>query len=276
MKGLFSTLFAGMFLTGAVHAADQNLFGTVEYSHQTIKFDDDIKADFDGGTIGFSTSPRQQYGYWGKFEYSNSSKTDSNYYEGTLGINYNLFNQGNFYLNGLAGIGYTRIESGITSSNLNFISVPLAVEGGYSLTPKLDLYASVGYKWLFDTTGRDGYYGNGKVSTGSSTANNSGKVLCNTGGDNGRGKWVDGSDPSLCANFGGVVSNPGNKVLCNNGTWSNNPDNRTDLSGFCSSNGGVYESKRSSLTSLRARYGNSISLGDAQTPVYKIGLRFSF
>ena len=31
-------------------------------------------------------------------------------------------NKGNFYLNGLAGIGYTRIDSGITSSNLNFIS----------------------------------------------------------------------------------------------------------------------------------------------------------
>lgn len=265
MKELFATLFAGMFLTGAAHAADQNLSGTVEYSHQTIKFDDDIKADFDGGAIGFSTSPRQQYGYWGKFEYSNSSKTDSSYYEGTLGIQHNLFNQGNFYLNGLAGIGYTRIDSGITDSNLNFVSVPLAVEGGYSLTPKLDLYASIGYKWLFDTTGRGGYYGNGKVSTGSSTGNNSGKVLC------GDGTWFDGSDTSLCATHGGVISNPEAKTLCNDMTWSNSTG-----SGTCSYHNGIYEPKSSSLTSLRARYGNSISLGDAQTPVYKIGLRFSF
>lgn len=278
MKGL---LFAGLItgqlaVTGIVHAENQNLFATVEYSHQNIEFDADVESDFNGGVIGFSTLPRQQYGYWGKFEYSTSNKTDSNYYEGSLGLNYNLLSQGNFYINGLAGLGYTRIESGVTDSNLNFISLPLGVEGGYSLTPKLDLFASVGYKWLFDMTGNDGYFGGGKVSTGSGTTPDFGKTLCVGGGDNGRGVWRNGSDPSLCANLGGVVPNPETKVLCENGTWSDKLNNN-DLSGFCSSNGGVYEKdKGGSLAGLKAKFGNSISLGDAEAAMYKIGLRFSF
>ena len=267
MKGLlFAGLIAGQLaVTGIVHAENQNLFATVEYSHQNIEFDADVESDFNGGVIGFSTSPRQQYGYWGKFEYSTSNKTDSNYYEGSLGLNYNLLSQGNFYINGLAGLGYTRIESGITDSNLNFISLPLGVEGGYSLTPKLDLFASVGYKWLFDMTGNDGYFGGGKVSVGSGAATNSGKVLCNDQ------TWFDGSTPSLCAAHGGVISNPEAKTLCKDMTWSNSTG-----SGTCSYHGGIYEPKTSSLTSLKAKFGNSISLGDAEAAMYKIGLRFSF
>ncbi len=279
MKGLlFAGLIAGQLaVTGVAHAESQNLFAAVEYSHQKIEFDADVESDFNGGVIGFSTSPYQQYGYWGKFEYSTSNKTDSNYYEGSVGLNYNLLSQGNFYINGLAGLGYTRIESGITDSNLNFISLPLGVEGGYSLTPKLDLFASVGYKWLFDMTGRDGYYGGGKVSTGSSTGQDFGKTLCVSGGENGRGIWLNGSNPSLCANFGGVVPNPETKVLCADKTWSEGPTNGNSLSGYCSGHDGIYEKdKGGSLTSLKAKYGNSISLGDGQAAMYKIGLRFSF
>lgn len=279
MKGiLFAALITAQFgIVEIAHAEKQNLFATLEYSHQNIEFDADVESDFNGGVIGFSTSPRQQYGYWGKFEYATSDKTDSNLYEGTLGINYNILNSGDFYLNGSAGLGYARIESGITSNNLNFISLPLGVEGGYSLTPKLDLFASVGYKWLFDMTGNDGYFGGGKISTGSSTSPDFGKTLCVAGGENGRGAWFKGSDPSLCANFGGVVPNPETKVLCKNGTWSNNPDNRVDLGGFCSGNDGIYEKEKGgSISGLKAKFGNSISLGDADAAMYKIGLRFSF
>ena len=279
MKGLlFAALIAGQIgLIGAAHAENQNLFATVEYSHQNIEFDADVEDDLNGVAIGFSSSPTQKYGYWGKFDYSTSSKTDSNFYEGTLGINYNLINESNFYLNGMAGIGYARIDSGVTSSNLNFISLPLGVEGGYSLTPKLDLFASVGYKWLFDTTGRDGYFGGGTTSTGSATTPDFGKTLCVGGADNGRGIWLKGSDPSLCANFGGVVPNPETKVLCADKTWSEPPTNGSGLGGFCSNHNGLYEKEKGgSLSTLKARYGNSISLGDAESAMYKIGLRFRF
>lgn len=267
MKITTIALLTGLLsLSSTIYAQNQDLFATAEYSHQSIEFDANVESDFNGGVIGFSTSPRQQYGYWGKFEYATSDKTDSNLYEGTLGINYNILNSGDFYLNGSAGLGYARIESGVTSSNLNFISLPLGVEAGFSLNKNLDLFASVGYKWLFDMTGNEGYFGGGKISTGSSTAQDYDKTLCADG------TWFNGSDPSLCSMAGGVIPNPEQKTLCQDRTWSNSSG-----SGTCSNHGGIFKKEKGgNLTSLKAKYGNSISLGDADAAIYKIGLRFSF
>lgn len=279
MKSIISlSLIAFIFSIGVAKADTTTVSSaTFEYSHSDIKFDTGLKSKFDGAVIGFGSDPREQYGYWGKLEVSQNSKSKSEYYEGTWGLHYNLLNKGNFYLNGLAGIGYTRIDSGIISSNLNFISVPVGMEAGYSFAKNLDLFANVGYKWLFDMTGRDGYYGDGKTSTGSNQSQDHGKTLCAGGEPNGRGKWFNGSDPSLCNSYGGVVVNPESKVLCANGTWSNKPD-RLSLSGVCSSNDGILDETQDdgSLIGLKARYGSSVSLGDAETPVYKFGLRYSF
>ncbi|MGB5886510.1 MAG: hypothetical protein WBG77_07230 [Acinetobacter venetianus] len=266
MKKFLSGVLLSFVGLGSAYASD-GLFATAEYSHSKIEFDEDIKANFDGGAIGFNSDPREKHGYWGKFEYANSNKTDSDYYEGTLGLHYNLYQKNDFYLNGLVGLGYTRIESGVTDSNLNFVSVPLVLEAGFAATKNLDLFASVGYKWLFDMTGRDGYYGDGKTSTGSNQSQDRGKTLC---ADQ---TWFEGSDPSLCSNNGGVISNPESKVLCEKNWWSNSTG-----SGTCSSHGGILDETKNdgSLVGMKARYGNSISLGDAETPVLKVGLRFKF
>lgn len=243
---------------------------TFEYTHSNVEFDTDIETSFNGAAIGFSTSPRQ-HGIWGKAEFSTSSKTDSNYYEGTIGGHYNILNKGNFYLNGLAGVGYTRIDSGITDSNLNFISLPVGIEAGYSITNRLDLFANVGYKWLFDLSSKNGYFGNGSTSvSGNETSPDKykDKVVCNNG------YWYKGTASSLCNGNGGVVENERDKTLCNDGQWREGATN----SGTCTASGGILEDeiKNGSLVGLKARYGNSISLGDAETPVYKFGLRYNF
>ena len=146
MKSIISLgLIALIFSIGAAKADTTTVSSaTFEYSHSDIKFDTGLKQKFDGSAIGFGSDPREQYGYWGKLELSQNSKSDSEYYEGTIGVHYNLFARDGFYLNGLAGIGYTRIDSGITSSNLNFISVPVGIEAGYSVAKNLDLFANVG------------------------------------------------------------------------------------------------------------------------------------
>lgn len=263
-------LIAFISSTGVVKANTTTVSSaTLEYTHSDIEFDTGLKSKFDGAVIGFGSDSREQYGYWGKLEVSQNSKSE--YYEGTWGLHYNLLNKGNFYLNGLGGIGYTRIDSGITSSNLNFISVPVGIEAGYSLTKNLDLFANVGYKWLFDMTGNKGYFGNGKTSTSSNNTSPDkykDKVLCKIG------TWYNGTASSLCDEYGGVVSTERDKTLCNDGTWRDGIVN----SGTCTASGGILEDdiRNGSLIGLQEKYGNSVSLGDAETPVYKIGLRFRF
>ena len=70
-----------------------------------------------------------------------------------------------------------------------------------------------------------------------------------------------------------MVNNPETKTLCEENWWSNSTG-----SGTCSSHGGILDETKDdgSLIGLQAKYGNSISFGDAHTPVYKIGLRFRF
>lgn len=269
MKSIISLGLIALIFSIGVAKADTTTVSsaTFEYAHSDIKFDTGLKSKFDGAAIGFGSDPREQYGYWGKLEVSQNSKSKSEYYEGTWGLHYNLLNKGNFYLNGLAGIGYTRIDSSITSSNLNFISVPVGMEAGYSVAKNLDLFANVGYKWMFDMTGNKGYFGNGAVSLGGNETKNNGKTLCNDQ------TWFDGSDANLCSAHGGVVNNPETKTLCERNWWSDSTG-----SGTCSSHGGILDETKDdgSLIGLQAKYGNSVSFGDAHTPVYKIGLRFRF
>ncbi|WP_171553858.1 hypothetical protein [Acinetobacter sp. Ac_5812] len=263
-----ATIFALVSIFSCATSAEptQGLSAALEYTHSDIKFDNNLKLKFDGGAVGFSSDPQQKYGLWGKLEFSQNSKSDSEYYEGTLGMHYNLYSRGAFYLNGLAGIGYSRLDSGITNSNMNFISLPIGVEAGYGVFKNLDLFASVGYKWMFDVTGNKGYFGNGATSLGSSSKKNDDKTLC------GDGSWFDGKDSTQCSSRGGLISNPENKTLCKNGTWSDSSG-----SGTCSWNDGIYEEEKSgSLLGFQEKYGNSVSFGDAETPMYKIGFRFRF
>lgn len=267
------TLFVAMLLSAAfgAHASTDNaLSGTLEYSHSNIDFDDGPKLKFDGAALGLSTSPHN-HGYWGKFEYAENSKSDSSFYDASFGLHRNLLSKDGFYLNGLAGIGYTRIDSGITNSNLNFITLPIGVEAGFSVTKFADVFASAGYKWMFDTTGRNGYFDNGRSSMGSSNNDPNkypDKVVCENG------FWYEGSSPSLCANSGGVVATERDKILCNDGTWREGAVN----SGTCTASGGIVEKpiKDGSLNMMQAQYGNAVSFGDAETPTFKIGLRVRF
>jgi hypothetical protein len=274
MKNIILICLMMLFTSIGVVMADTTKVSstTLEYSHSNIKFDVGFKSNFDGAVIGFGSDPRERYGYWGKLEISQNNKSKSEYYEGTVGLHYNLLNKDDFYLNGLAGIGYTRIDSGITSSNLNFISVPVGIEAGYSLAKNLDLFANVGYKWMFDMTGNKGYFDNGKISIGSNNTSldkYKDKVLCRIGS-----VWFNGTASSLCDEYGGVVANERDKTLCKDGTWRDGAIN----SGTCTASGGILEDdiKNGSLIGLQEKYGNSISFGDAETPVYKIGLRFRF
>lgn len=190
-------VITGLFATGVYAESNlsKNLSASIEYTHSNIEFDVGGKTNTNGISLGLST-PLNKNGIWGKFEYSTDNKTKSDLYGGSIGGHLNIINKNKFYLNGFGGIGYTRIESGITNSDLNFITLPIGIETGYKLTRNLDVFANVGYKWMYDLTGSDGYYGK---STSASAE--FGKTLCNDG------TWSDSTGSGTCSWHDGVSSN---------------------------------------------------------------------
>lgn len=173
----------------------KGLSASAEYTHSNIEFDVGGKTNTNGVSFGLST-PLNKNGIWGKFEYSTDNKTKSDLYGGSVGGHLNFITKNNFYLNGFGGIGYTRIESGITNSNLNFITLPIGIETGYKITHNLDVFANVGYKWMFDLTGSSGYF---DKNTGASTR--PGKTLCNDG------TWSNSTGSGTCSWHDGVATN---------------------------------------------------------------------
>lgn len=188
---------AGLLAAEASAKSDisQNLFSSIEYANSNIEFDAGGKAKTKGILLGLSTSPDKN-GIWGKFEYATNSKTSSDLYGGSVGGHLNFITKNNFYLNGFGGVGYTRIESGITNSDLNFITLPIGIEAGYKIISNLDVFANVGYKWMFDLTGSDGYYGDNLNSNP-----NAGKTLCNDG------EWSNSTGSGTCSWHDGVADN---------------------------------------------------------------------
>lgn len=208
MKKLLLALCLVSGFTYADDSAKQNLSATIEYTKSKIEFDAGGTFKPDGFSIGFST-PSGKSGVWGKFEYATDNKTNSDLYGGSIGGHLNLLAKNNFYLNGFSGVGYTRIESGITKSNLSFITIPIGIEAGYIVSRNIDVFTNIGYKWMFDLTGSDGYFGN---NAGSNP--NAGKTLCNDG------TWSDSTGSGTCSWHDGVAENQPTYNTSSNGKIS--------------------------------------------------------
>ncbi|WP_333661040.1 hypothetical protein [Acinetobacter sp.] len=151
------------------------------------KFANDIDVDLKGVTVGFSTTPVQS-GWWAELEYLKNSEYSADYYEAAFGGQFNLLNANGVYLLGTIGLGIG-VGSADGFDDTAYLSLPVGLEAGYSITPNFSLYGGVGYKWNWDITSEDDEYGSG-----------SGKTLCRDG------TWSNSTGRGTCSHHGGIAS----------------------------------------------------------------------
>lgn len=157
----------------------------VQYTQQKGKFENDIDADLKGGTIGYSTSPDLS-GWWAELEYLKNSEYSADYYEATLGGQYNIFNANGLYLLGSIGMGIG-VGSAEGLDDTAYLTLPIGLELGYSFVPNLSVYGGLGYKWNWEITNKnDDEYGVGKT-------------LCKDG------TWSNSSGSGTCSHHGGIA-----------------------------------------------------------------------
>ncbi len=141
----------GMSGSPAVPGMGMSMFA--EYSSHDAKLESDQTTKLKGGAVGVSTNPALS-GAYGRFDYLSNNEFDVDYYELQGGGQLNLVNAGGFYLLATAGLGFAGADSSYLDNSVNFVSLPVGLEAGFSPIPELSLYAGVGYKWLFDVTGK--------------------------------------------------------------------------------------------------------------------------
>ncbi|AYA02100.1 hypothetical protein BEN74_03930 [Acinetobacter sp. WCHAc010034] len=145
-----------------------------EYSKYEADLDGGDKVKLDGFALGVSSAP-QRSGWYAKFEALNDNRLDADYYEFVSGGQLNLFNYNGLYALATAGIGYSWADSSRLNNTVNFVTLPIGLELGYSIIPELSVYGGIGYKWLWDstssTTCKDGTTSN-SVGSGTCSSHN--------------------------------------------------------------------------------------------------------
>lgn len=145
-----------------------------EYSSYEADLEGGDKIKLDGFALGVSSSPYNN-GWYGKFEALKDDDLDADYYELSFGGQINLYTYQGFYVAGALGFGYAWAESSLLANDVNFMTIPIGLEIGYSLIPNLSIYGGVGYKWLIDTTAsttcKDGSTSN-SVGSGTCSSHN--------------------------------------------------------------------------------------------------------
>lgn len=147
-----------------------------EYSSYEADLEWGDKVKLDGFALGISSSPLRS-GWYGKFEYMQDDSLDADYYEFAFGGQLNLFSYNGLYALATAGLGFAVADSSELYNTVNFVTLPIGLELGYSVIPELSLYGGVGYKWLWDTTSSTTCWdGTTSNSTGSGTCSSHGGI----------------------------------------------------------------------------------------------------
>lgn len=140
-------------------APQKNYAVFAEYANLDADFDSGTTVELDGFALGVSTTPHRS-GFYGRLEFLKNNQYDLDYYEFNIGGHLNLISYHGFYLNTYAGFGYSGASSKLLANDVNFVTLPVGVEVGLNFVPDFSIYATAGYKWLYDstsnTTCRDG------------------------------------------------------------------------------------------------------------------------
>ncbi|MCA4779310.1 hypothetical protein IF090_06635 [Acinetobacter towneri] len=132
-------------------APQKNYTVFAEYANLDADFDSGDTVELDGFALGVSTTPHRS-GFYGRLEFLKNNEYDLDYYEFNMGGNLNLISYHGFYFNTYAGLGYSGASSKLLANDVNFVTLPVGVEVGLNFVPDFSIYATAGYKWLYDST----------------------------------------------------------------------------------------------------------------------------
>lgn len=162
------TLSAAAFASPAV---------TLDYAHWQARAGGE-NGRTSGVGIGIEqTSESIPNGFYGRFEYGHSSKSDADFYEVQAGYSHNFVQKNGLYLNGKIGMGYAVADVKRLRNRNNFLTLPIGAEAGWQSNGGFGVYAGLGYKWAFDLTSEnscaDGWQSN---SNGRGTCSHHGGI----------------------------------------------------------------------------------------------------
>lgn len=135
----------------AAKTPQKNYAVFAEYANFEADFDSGYTVELDGFALGVSTTPHRS-GFYGRLEFLKNNEYDLDYYEFNMGGNLNLISYHGFYFNTYAGLGYSGASSKLLANDVNFVTLPVGVEVGLNFVPDFSIYATAGYKWLYDST----------------------------------------------------------------------------------------------------------------------------
>jgi hypothetical protein len=152
MKKLLLAVISGAASLNYAHAQSPNLPSSVFIEYHTNDANlSDQTLYLKGVSLGLGTSP-QFSGFWGAVDILSDDYLDTTYGEARFGGHVNLISQDGLYLNGTLGLGYAIATSSLLPNDVDFLTLPIGLELGFSPVPQLSIYGGVGYKWLYDIT----------------------------------------------------------------------------------------------------------------------------
>lgn len=132
--------------------------------------------NFNGFFLNGSYNIDPKLSTWIEYNYQDASEMD--FSEVAIGLQYKLLEEGRAYVSTGVGVGYAWLDEDAyeqdlsvnASLKLKYVSLPINFEFGYKAMPKLDVFANIGYKWMFNRDA-DACINNTCVSTSDSSLN---------------------------------------------------------------------------------------------------------
>lgn len=132
-----------------------NIGVAVGYSGFNMKshnwFEDE---SFNGAFVNLEYHSHPRASIWAEYSYMKDEFWAS---EGTVGYKYKFYENNDLYTAGFLGVGYAYMEDkdhdpelGKTKVELKYITVPVYAELGFKPSAQVDLFGTLGYKWLYN------------------------------------------------------------------------------------------------------------------------------
>lgn len=113
---------------------------------------------FDGVFVNAEYKTHPKASIWAEYVYQNS---EVDYNQFAVGYKYKFLEDEKLYSSISLGVGYSWLEESETipdlgklSVDLDYFSIPAALEVGYKIAPQVDLFGALGYQWLFNDKAR--------------------------------------------------------------------------------------------------------------------------
>lgn len=136
-----------------------NIGVAVGYSGFNMKSHDWFEDEsFNGVFLNLEYHSHPKASIWAEYSYMKDEFWAS---EGTVGYKYKFYETNELYTAGSLGLGYAYLEDkendselGKTKVELKYITVPFYAELGFKPSEQVDLFGTLGYKWMYNRKAR--------------------------------------------------------------------------------------------------------------------------